>query len=226
MCGGLQGLIHTAGLIGASLPDTPITTNLGVPSPVLVHQVLFVASNIGYFVAGAAILRTRSSPKTFMGLALMLIGVASCLFHSFQCAMPIGSPVTTAFCFLDSILACSQFVVFGTMCWQALIRPTPRQLIGWPVAFLCFAHVGSYYTVTHAVWHVITAYLAYSIVEDRDALLAAPSLPLTRRPVLTPGLLMRRMAALTVLRRRQFGEGVVILDQKWRELKRIAVRSS
>jgi hypothetical protein len=222
MCGGVQGLIHTVGLIGASLPDTPITTNLGVPSPVLMHQILFVASNVGYFIAGAAILRTRSSPKTFMGLALISVGVASCLFHSFQCVMPVGSPVTTAFCFLDSILACSQFVVFGSMCRQVLMRPTPRHLIGWPLAFLCYAHAGSYYTVTHAVWHVITAYLAYSIVEDRDALLAAPS---TQRPGFTPALLIRRVSALVVLRKRQFHEGIGALRLKLQELKRIPKNS-
>ena len=30
MCGGMHGLMNTAALIGASLPDTPLTTNLGV----------------------------------------------------------------------------------------------------------------------------------------------------------------------------------------------------
>ena len=30
MCGGMHGLLNTAALIGASLPDTPLTTNLGV----------------------------------------------------------------------------------------------------------------------------------------------------------------------------------------------------
>eukprot|EP00802_Teleaulax_amphioxeia_P020477 Tamp_20764.p1 GENE.Tamp_20764~~Tamp_20764.p1 ORF type:complete len:288 (+),score=40.70 Tamp_20764:27-866(+) len=173
MCGGMHGLLNTAALIGASLPDTPLTTNLGVPSPVLAHQVLFLASNVGYFIAGAAILRTRASPKTVMGVALWTVGVASVLFHYFQCVMPVGSPVTTAFCALDSVLACSQFVVFGSMCWQALVRPTPRLLIGWPLAFLFYMHAGAYYTLTHALWHVSTAYLAYSIVEDRDDVVAS-----------------------------------------------------
>ena len=126
----------------------------------LAHQVLFLASNVGYFIAGAAILRTRASPKTVMGVALWTVGVASVLFHYFQCVMPVGSPVTTAFCALDSVLACSQFVVFGSMCWQALVRPTPRLLIGWPLAFLFYMHAGAYYTLTHALWHVSTAYLA------------------------------------------------------------------
>ena len=139
-----------------------------VPSPVLVHQVLFLASNLSYLIAGAAILRRRASPKTLMGVGLWAIGLASTLFHYFQCIMPVGSPVTTAFCALDSIIACSLFPLFGITCWKALIRPTPRLLIVWPLAFACYLYVGPYYTLTHALWHLTTAYGAYSLVEDRD----------------------------------------------------------
>ena len=143
-------------------------TSPQVPSPVLVHQVLFLASNLSYLIAGAAILRRRASPKTVMGVGLWAIGLASTLFHYFQCIMPVGSPVTTAFCALDSIIACSLFPLFGITCWKALIRPTPRFLIVWSLAFACYLYVGPYYTLTHALWHLTTAYGAYSLVEDRD----------------------------------------------------------
>ena len=187
MCGGcsVHGVITAAAAIGAALPDTPLTTNLGVPAAGAVCQALFMASNAGYFLAGAATLRTRDSPKLALGVGLLLIGVASCLFHYFQCVMPVGSPVTTAFCALDSVIACSLFPLFGTLCWPAIRMPSARTVIGWPLAFLLFCHAGALYTWTHAAWHLLTAYLAYALVEDRDAQMLRPSAR-TRAPVPWP----------------------------------------
>jgi len=197
MCGWHQAheFVNAAAAIGTALPDTPLTTNLGVVSPVLLHQVLFLASNIGYFVAGAAVLRTRQSPKTVMGLALMVVGVASTFFHGSQILMPVGSPVTKLFCSVDSVLACSQFILFGLQCWQAVRWPSMRFLIGWPLAFFFYLSSGGCYTLTHALWHCMTAYLAYSIVEERDALVSFPS---SYRPplLLRPALLKRRARSL------------------------------
>ena len=208
--------LQSVSAIGAALPDTPLNTNLGVPSPVLLHQVLFLASNIAYFWAGAAILRTRESPKTIMGSAMMLIGVASCLFHYFQCVMPYGSLVTKAFCSVDSVIACSLFVLFGSQCWEAVRNPTPRLVIGLPLAFLCYSNpAGSLYTLTHALWHFITAYMAYSIVVDRNAVttaLAADTKIHDERP------------KLPLLKRVQWGELVMNVRRTWREVKRVGLR--
>ena len=222
MCGGTaHGLLHTAAAIGAALPDTPLTTNLGIVSPVLVHQVLFLASNIGYFVAGAAVLRTRESPKTVMGLALMLVGVASLFFHGSQILMPVGSPATKLFCSIDTVLATSQFVVFGSICRQAVLQPSPRFLIGWPLAFFFYACSGGCYTVTHALWHLLTAYLAYGIVEDRDAVRASPS---TYRPPmpLKPTLLKRRAQVLALNAGKSLNARFRSWVLKWGKLKKVA----
>lgn len=219
MCGGTaHGILHTAAAIGAQLPDTPLTTNLGVVSPVLLHQVLFLASNVAYFVAGISVLRTRQAPKTLMGIALMLVGVASTIFHSSQILMPVGSPVTKLFCSLDTVLATSQFVFFGSMCRQAVLRPSPRFLIGWPLAFLFYAASGGCYTLTHALWHLTTAYLAYSIVEDRDALLA----PSSHRPPSSPALPKRGVQMLSVTARKMLTPRLQAMARKWGKLKRIA----
>ena len=220
MCGGCSWL-STAAAIGAALPDTPLTTNLGVVSPVLAHQTLFLFSNIGYFVAGAAILRYRESPKTFMGIALMLIGVASCLFHYFQCVMPVGSPVTTAFCMLDTILACSQFLVFGTMCRRAVLCPTPRFMLGWPLAFLFYSHAGGLYTITHALWHLLTAYLAYGLVEDRDRLLTSPeSYPKAFSLPHSLASLKRKAQRVPAMVKMQWMEGKQAVHETWSKVKR------
>jgi hypothetical protein len=46
--------------------------------------------------------------------------------------------------------------------------PTLSQLAGWILAFALFSHGGSLYTTTHALWHVVTAYLAFDAVMVRD----------------------------------------------------------
>jgi len=167
--GGLAVVLSTLEGIGTSLPHAWFKM-LGSPHPFFWAQVLFIASNISYFAAAGKILGHRAEDKWPLALMMCIVGLISSMFHGAQCAFGSGHPVTHAFCLFDTTTATLTGLFFFFGCGHhAFSLPSFPVLIGWLFAFGILSHTGPYYTLLHAFWHVTSAYLAYQMVEDHEA---------------------------------------------------------
>jgi len=167
--GGLAMVLGTLEGIGLALPHAWFKM-LGSPHPYFWAKVLFMASNISYFAAAGKILSHRAEDKRPLALLMCFVGLISSFFHGAQCAFGSGHPVTHAFCLFDTTTATLTGLCFFFGCGHhAFSLPSLPVIAGWLFAFGILSHTGPFYTLLHAFWHVTSAYLAYQMVEDHEA---------------------------------------------------------
>ncbi|KAJ1493035.1 hypothetical protein T484DRAFT_1930021 [Baffinella frigidus] len=151
--------------VGAVLPRVWLTT-LGTVSADQLSQFFFVASNIGYLIAGVAILLHTKRDKWLLGLSVTLTGLVSSTFHAHQCMLPAASNAVHALCWIDIAFAFSTGGIYIAACGAGVLSrgtTTRSQLAGWILAFALFSVGGAHYTTGHALWHLVTAWLAYEV---------------------------------------------------------------
>mmetsp|Transcript_51565 Transcript_51565/g.120982 ORF Transcript_51565/g.120982 Transcript_51565/m.120982 type:complete len:249 (+) Transcript_51565:2-748(+) len=163
--------LHTEVLsaAGSVLPRIWLTT-LGTVSVDQLSQFFFVASNVGYLIAGAAILLHTKRDKLALGMSVLLTGLVSATFHAHQCILPAAHDAVHALCWIDITCAFSTALIYILSCGSAVFNggPSRSQMGGWILAVACFMHGGAHYTTTHALWHLVSAWLAYDCVIQRD----------------------------------------------------------
>ena len=118
----------------------------------LFGQAAFMASNVAYLGAGAQLLSTPQAPRA-MGVLMLVVCVASCVYHAAQCVHGCDSEPANRACTVDSVLAVGTGLFFVT---QVHVEPANVGLAALSLAF--FQDVfGLGYTASHSLWHFSTA---------------------------------------------------------------------
>lgn len=149
-------------------------------------QIAFMASNVAYLGAGARMLLTPETPRSF-GTLMLFVTVASCAYHAAQCLHGVDSEPTARACTVDSVLAVSTGLFFTS---QVHVDLTNLVLAALSYAFFSDAFSLGY-TTSHSMWHFSTAAMA-TVSRPRWQRVTASDEPLGRMRWLSRAWAMKR----------------------------------
>lgn len=155
--------------IGRRLP-TAFFKELGTPHRTPMWMAFFMLSNVAFPIAGIKILVSRERANRKLAIFVFLVGFISTAFHWSQCSLGSGSPVTHTWCLVDTTFSCVSGLAYLTHSWGT-IRKRMIALFGLGIVLLF--DTSKFYTITHSLWHVCSAYVAYRLVKDRDKFLTS-----------------------------------------------------
>uniref|UniRef100_A0A7S0UDC5 Post-GPI attachment to proteins factor 3 n=2 Tax=Hemiselmis andersenii TaxID=464988 RepID=A0A7S0UDC5_HEMAN len=152
--------------VGRMLP-TAFFKQLGTPHKTPGWVALFLLSNIAFPIAGIKILTSRreEKPNKMLAIFVFLVGIVSTTFHWNQCCLGSGSPVVHTWCLVDTTFSCVSGLVYIIHSWGTIRK---RICALFAIAVMFLFDTSRFYTITHSIWHIMSAFVAYRLVRDRE----------------------------------------------------------
>eukprot|EP00281_Chroomonas_sp_CCMP1168_P026939 CAMPEP_0206238932 /NCGR_PEP_ID=MMETSP0047_2-20121206/15092_1 /ASSEMBLY_ACC=CAM_ASM_000192 /TAXON_ID=195065 /ORGANISM="Chroomonas mesostigmatica_cf, Strain CCMP1168" /LENGTH=303 /DNA_ID=CAMNT_0053663527 /DNA_START=78 /DNA_END=989 /DNA_ORIENTATION=- len=153
--------------VGMRLPSA-FFKELGTPHRTPTWMAFFLLSNIAFPIAGVKILLSRERANRKLAIFVFMVGFISTAFHWSQCSLGSGSPVTHTWCLVDTTFSCISGLAYLTHSWGTIRK---RMMALFALGIFLLFDTSKFYTVTHSLWHICSAFVAYRLVKDRDMFL-------------------------------------------------------
>lgn len=132
------------------------------------HLYEILISNISYILLGVYMIMTTSGSshdddRYIRAMILILVGFVSTIFHANQVTHGNDDPRTSSFHLTDISIALLAFLAAVYMRGLSNIPNITWYLF--IVAIPVYLYNGPYYWLTHSLWHIISAFVLFTILD-------------------------------------------------------------
>jgi uncharacterized membrane protein len=132
------------------------------------HIYEILISNLTYIILGAYMILTptgtsHDDDRYIRAMILILVGFVSTIFHANQVTHGMDDHRTSSFHVTDISIATLAFLTAVYMRGLSNIQNETWYLV--VVAIPLYLYNGPYYWLTHSLWHVISAFILFTILD-------------------------------------------------------------